>query len=1499
MTSQQGKRLWSYLNVNQQLETTQPISRNQYLNDINNLNQTINNKVNEVINNNIPQFQTSINNVKDNLTTITNNYTESQNLLFSEKNVLFEEGFKSIQQIQLCASIVIRIKQMIENNNHDFLFDKFYNYAKTVRQELNILFAAEPELETKVMVQSTYPSELLFNFNNLVYDKYTNYSLNDFDNLDITRVSNLNKTIISTLNAYCNTTLTNYLETNPNVLEFYSVHSLPKTEFNNIPQVAYFYFKYNQEKQIWTVISAITDLQYYSIINDNNNAYSNFIQSVNNIINEWSANSNNSIDDNITTIIEYKSALLFNSTKCLYSANYPEWSGDILPNLHKGNLQYDVVSEYNNTINSLWYKYPKLQENDIVVVSGFLGEEYYCNLIKIIRYPSETGVLAFIQQKIDIRPFYPFVTISNDIVVNGSFTVKNSEGVNIIQTDNIKNVISFNDKIGINQEIYNIKGLLDIDNLSNKSVDIIMNEFVQPLLNSYAITEQLKNYLTFYGIQDANVALSLYNQYNFAIFHTYILQSIEDGDIIFDHVEGDTSNIFKDFSTKQLTTDSFAKIKQIVTELYTMIHLENLPVNDNFIFSFIENLSDRTGNFMCSIRALVRYNEIDQSYKIYFFTTYLHIEKYYNNLSYRKELDLLINSYSQANRFINYSKLILELPNIRQNLIDGKTNDGTKETYTGFIENSKYFRDRFNNSSLYLFIRNFPYDQELSVLHEKYPYWQNKPGIANFLPNTDIPISEVSNNYYNNYIHKFGLFKENYLFPTVYYFSSGVKITFLDTIELNGKKYMLGSGINLQDVISESIIAKGDNKITGNVSIIDEKTGNNIFNVDTRDKQSYLMYNVGIGTYNPQTKLDIKDCGLGDAIEILNKLSKKFNQINFNIDRLKTYITSNGTTNIKDYIENQFYEPTVDGTKTNNKIVQTKDDYYFLTEGIYDANNNFVIDNIIDHYHFIYNNWNGKTLKQIVENEIQNKTSAKLMMNEVKFVNNNNIFFNGSFRLSYYPWINGIKISIGYVFTVETKLYVIKTGIDIQNNLTYETNKNIVKFLETLATHGNRMQNLVKTKINPSLVINENVSKINRDTRILNNPNGKLFRYVLDMQNKDNITIQELDINTYAPIKEIQSFTSLNKSEEDFQLRNKLSMLGIKLTGSFSAYWGSGSNYGYKPFLAPGNYGIVHCEDDYFDYCSTFWLEKIDTTSIPGSRLLTFYSFELKLPEVLNPSLLVHGDTRLEGDLYIRDPEKDENFIFADANNRFLGINTSQVYGNYSNTYDTTSGVPLSKHSVYIHSHTYPNTAIERNAEKEILLQSPEFKADQLTDYFYFKNFSTSTARRQSDYFTFEEMANYGGKCRNTIQNAIIPNAFGLGKPNVYCYGADRNYEVKDKTGLVKEIGCLAMGIEKLDPIPKDVSGINNATDARAAFSVNVIDRVPGTMNALERNIMYCSNDSNLYINNVTTNGIRFGGHPDDTESVKNDISKLLWVDNDGNLRFGDKYISLSSTKPV
>ena len=1590
MSNNQGKRVWSNLNIAGKLNILNTVTQDQLIKNITSNNANINNIIDSkvlIIDNKISNVYTNLDTTKidlettkghldatktdlettkghldatktdlettkghldttnTNLTNVTNNFTKSQELLFSEKNILFEDGFNSINEIKLCTSIVIRIKHIINNTSFDYLIsNNGYNYAKIIRPELDALFAANPDLVTKVLVQSTYPNESVFNYNNIVYDKHSNYSLNDFDNLDILKVTNINKTIISVLNSYANDYLSYYLNQHSTATEFYSIKSLPITEFNSMPQVAYLYFKFNQDKKIWSVICAVTNLTYNSIITDNNNAYSNFIEAINTLLNNWS-------NINSTDIIEYKSALLFESTKCLYSANYPNWTGNYLINLHKNNTEYDIVSEYNNTINSLWYSYPALNENDIVILSGFMGEEYYCNIVKIITYQNTK---CFIQQKLDIRPFYPDIIIKNDITINGTFMVKNSKGENIIQTDNIKNIISFNDKIGVNQEIYNIKGLVDIDNLSNKSVDIIMSNFSKPLLDSYTITEQLKQFVSYNGITNSSLITSLYNQYNCVFLFVDILQSIEDGDLNF--VENTLNSSKNMFSQKKITFESFAKIKQIVTELYTMIYLEKLEVDKNNVFSFIEKLSDGINNYMCSIRAVICYNV--NKYRIYFFITGLEIDKYYNNVSYKKELNLLINNYSQVHRFMNYSKLILNNSNIKYNIINGKTNDGTINTYCGFINNSKYFRDRFGNSSLYMSIQYFPEDTKLTLLHEKYPFWENKPGIENYIPNTDISLQSIIESLNKIYTTNFGLFKDNYIFPVSYYFSSGIKLSFLEPVYFNNKKFFAIVGVNLSDIVSESIILKGDNKITGNLSIIDENTGNNIFNVNTQDKQSYLMYNVGIGKYNPETKLDIMDCSFNDVIKIINNLSSKFNIINYNANNLKNAINNSGVTKtssvlvskaytkrnvkivkgvpkityeyveavykeiqtttpnfvgFKTFIETQFIDPSI-YDQTKNKITQNDNNYFTVTEIPYDSvTKNIIINNIVKRYHYKYPTWNDKTISEILETEIQNKKSAQLLYDADNLISNNNIFYDGSYNISYYPWINGITVNIGYSFVTKdlndvtkTKLYVLRTGVDIQTNLTFETNKNIVKILEILSTQSNGIQRLIPTLPNyTSLnIVNNSLSKNNIDTRLINNLNGnKLFKYVIDLYNTNDITLQELDIITHQTIGNEKKFIDLINSKEDFQLRNKLTNYVSNLKYKFSAYYDVDPTLqnGVEKivYLSKGYYGVIHMEDDLYDYFSTFWVyDELITNDTPVKHKVIIYSYEVNLEEIINTTVRVHGDTTLEGDLYINNSNTKNPFIFADSTNNFFGINTSQIYSNYNVEYSTTTDKEMATNNVYIKSKTYPNAIIERTTEVD-----PTIVTDQLTNtpdgntpYYYFKNFSTLTARRQSDYYTFTDMAINSNKCRNTINAlysdglTIKPNAFGTGKTNVYCYGADKNYEVKDKTGIVKELGCVSIGIENFD---------NDTSKASGAFYVNMVDTIPNTATPFERNIMYCSNDSNLYVNNVTTNGIRFGGHPDNTPTQNATVYKL-WVDDLNRLRYGtgldtDKVVNLSN----
>jgi hypothetical protein len=122
-------------------------------------------------------------------------------------------------------------------------------------------------------------------------------------------------------------------------------------------------------------------------------------------------------------------------------------------------------------------------------------------------------------------------------------------------------------------------------------------------------------------------------------------------------------------------------------------------------------------------------------------------------------------------------------------MMAGKTNDTEGLTFSGHINNSPFFRNRFGDSKLYVGIYNYPTDPSLFLLHEAYRFWENKPGITNFIPHTDVQIDTVLELIHNSHKQRFGEYKMDYTFPVQYDFNTGPKLTFVKTIEILGCTY--------------------------------------------------------------------------------------------------------------------------------------------------------------------------------------------------------------------------------------------------------------------------------------------------------------------------------------------------------------------------------------------------------------------------------------------------------------------------------------------------------------------------------------------------------------------------------------------------------------------------------------------------------------------------------------------------------------------------------------
>jgi hypothetical protein len=254
---------------------------------------------------------------------------------------------------------------------------------------------------------------------------------------------------------------------------------------------------------------------------------------------------------------------------------------------------------------------------------------------------------------------------------------------------------------------------------------------------------------------------------------------------------------------------------------------------------------------------------------------------------------------------------------------------------------------------------------------------------------------------------------------------------------------------------------------------------------------------------------------------------------------------------------------------------------------------------------------------------------------------------------------------------------------------------------------------------------------------------------------------------------------------------------------------------------------------------------------------------------IVQTSLQLKGDCRISGDLYLFDNNNNSNFLFSDTNNHFLGLNTLQVFSNYSNSYPTTTDNNISKPTAYFRTTTYPNTVLERNAE---VIDGTYDPLQGGTDYFYFSSFSTLSSRRESEYYTFGEMAEFGNLFTTTNPTGVI-NAFGNGENNKYGYGSELTYEIKDKSSYVKEVGSVALVMESFDETTGDV---------KSGFTVYSNYNNPDTDEVVEKNLLYVSNDSKLSVNSIQLSG----------------ATPTLYVDASGNLRFGDKYILLSDTPP-
>jgi len=1186
----------------------------------------------------------------------------------------------------------------------------------------------------------------------------------------------------------------------------------------------------------WIQMTSGIDLEpFIPNTNDLSKFSSQYMQLINDLQNEIEILNGNDWETDATW--PYADPGQFDKLFCLESSQYPEWTNLPISQCFIPGSNVDVPTTIYGIMVDLFFNYPTLLPGQVAISTYSLGDLYYVAFLKIDMY---NGELCFKQKSIEINKYFTIssLAITNDGTINGSLNIKTYDGEDVIKTDNITKTTAFHTKIGVNQDLSKVKGLIDVDNLSNNSVLNMMNDFVNPLLYSYEVTMDIKDKLS-YGATSVSIPLTY--QENVFVFKTLIQNVIHESDIKFLYVPAVTG-IFK---TNAFDSTSFTKIQTIVNELNKM--QTEMDLNEDtmsFLFSFVELLSDTNNYYLCSLRGVVKRNPNHLTKEIYFICSFLNVHDKIINRNYKPYMVALTDKFSSCSRLLNFSNLLVLDTKIQDNLFQGQSisnsTDPNSNYFSDRINNSYYFRDRFGGKDLYVYCNEYLTNEELLIVDsnvelfcELLPYYNNKQSKTLFKPNTDTSIFTLTKICSEQFNNLYGPHKSALSFSINYDWIKGRKISFENMIIIKGNKYIIGCGINLSDVLDETIVAKGDNKITGNLTIMDDTTNVPVFDVNREKKQTSSVYMTGIGKTNPQTMLDVNDCGVTDIINVINQMATKYNLLNYNSPGFIEAFAESETSAFQ-YFENNFIDPA-----TGKELVQDINSYLFVVQtpnNLYPKDTKYI-------YHGLKPYYRNNTLQQLLDKSKNDKQVINFAINYEEKKNNNNNFFNLSSVIVVYNWMAGIKIATTKNIIVDGKNYTIGTGVNLQQYLTYESNDNIQKFFACLQSYNFQLQDIViRYQIqnnNPiSPILNQQKAADVRYQYAQQYPIQKLFQYTIDFNNIQNMTISSFDYNALT-VSNTQTYSEIM----DASLITKLMFLFINLKNKYT-------------LIRKDDYGVISFEDQYDDFLSLFWC-----SSVSGNTV-TLISLELQINTIIIPSLQLKGDMKIQGDTYFCNGTTSTNkdiYALIDTDKKFFGINTVQTVSNYANNYATTTNGSFAKNNVYITSNTYPNTIIERIEETE---------KPSTSNYHKFKNYSTLSVRRNSNLYTFEEMYKYSKRYTSTNAPGLI-NCYGSVK-NKYYYGADIAYEIQDITNIVKEIGNIHIGIDKIET--NDVDG---STIVRGGFGVSLVDPLPSG-NVQQREILHVDNNSQMYVNSIMLGG------------------KLLQVDVSGNLLFDGKKVTLN-----
>jgi hypothetical protein len=192
---------------------------------------------------------------------------------------------------------------------------------------------------------------------------------------------------------------------------------------------------------------------------------------------------NNSLSFTPTnTAWEYGPITNFNSLKCIISDTAPYWSQKPISECYLRNSTLDIPRRMYYIIEYLNSKYSSLENGQKIIIAFSDGGYKIVSVVRILI--DENGVITFQSKDARIDNLFPVYNVKSDTIISGELMVENIKGDTFMQVDPVTSSVSIAGKLGINQELHEIKGMVDIDNLSSRNMKQFIDQFALLIRNT-------------------------------------------------------------------------------------------------------------------------------------------------------------------------------------------------------------------------------------------------------------------------------------------------------------------------------------------------------------------------------------------------------------------------------------------------------------------------------------------------------------------------------------------------------------------------------------------------------------------------------------------------------------------------------------------------------------------------------------------------------------------------------------------------------------------------------------------------------------------------------------------------------------------------------------------------------------------------------------------------------------------------------------------------------